>query len=58
VVQVRSTRYKNQKYIGIFWPENANGSHLSGDAGADGRIILKWILNRVKGCERDSSGSG
>jgi hypothetical protein len=27
-----------------FWLENLKGRHHSDDLGADGRIILKWIL--------------
>jgi hypothetical protein len=37
---------------------NAKGSDLSEDLSVDGRIILKWIVRKQKGCELDSCGSG
>jgi hypothetical protein len=40
-----------------FWLGSLKGKDNSEDIGIDGRIILKWILNRVGGCGLNSTGS-
>jgi hypothetical protein len=34
------------------------GKKCSGDLSVDGRILLKWILNKILRCELRPSGSG
>jgi hypothetical protein len=41
--------YRNTK----FWSENLKGGHLFEDLGVDGRVMLKWNLNRMGGCGMD-----
>jgi hypothetical protein len=40
------------------WLENLKNKACFGDLSADGRIILKWILNRMTGYALYLSGSG
>ena len=41
----------------MFWLENLKESNHLKDLCTDKRMILKWILTRMGGCQLDSSGT-
>jgi len=41
----------------VFWLENLKESNHLKDLCTDKRMILKWILTRMGGCQLDSSGT-